>query len=247
MRHKSILRRPSGRRTLSLQRWAGAALVVGGSHLAHAQFRASIQGTVTDPQGAVIPGATVTLTDTDNGQSQTSVSNDAGVYNFNGLAPDHYKLTAKATGFKQQVISNLTLNPEQANSIPVQLALGESTTTVDVSGSTVAALDTETASLSGNVDSNQIQHLPSSGRDVVQLAQLTPGVFADGSQSTSGTNSLPGSSGPAGSSHATGIFSTENTPQANANGGQTETNGISIDGISTVSAVWGGSSIITPS
>ena len=212
---------------------------------AHAQFRASIQGTVTDTTGAAIPNATLTLTDIDTGRTFTANSNASGVYNFNALAPDHYKLSATAAGFKQQLLDDVHLIPEQANSLNVQLSLGEATTTVNVDAAEVAVLDTETASTSGQVDSNQIQHLPSPGRDIFSLVQLAPGVFGDGSQgSGGGSNNLPGSQGPGGS--GSGIFSTENGPQANANGGQYETNGISIDGISTASAVWGGTSVITP-
>ena len=212
---------------------------------ASAQFRASIQGTVTDPTGAIIPNATLTLLDTDNNRSVTATSNDSGTYNFNALAPDHYTLTATAAGFQQQVIKNVIINPEQANAVNVILAAGDVNTTVNVQGDLLPTLDTETATISGNVDANQIQHLPSAGRDVFQLVQLAPGVFGDGSRAAGGGSSqLPGTQGPGGAGN--GIFQTENGPQANANGGQYETNGISIDGISTVSAVWGGTSLITP-
>lgn len=214
--------------------------------LAQAQFRASIQGSVTDPQGAAIPKATLTLTDLETSKQVTATSNDSGVFSFNALPPDHFKLTVSAPGFRPQELAGLTIIPEQANAVNVQLALGDATTTVNVTADERPALDTETASISGTVDSNEIQHLPSAGRDVFQLVQLAPGVFGDGSQSTGGTNNLPGSQGPGGPGHSTGIFATENGPQANANGGQYETNGISIDGISTSSAVWGGTSVITP-
>jgi Carboxypeptidase regulatory-like domain len=218
-----------------------------GTTVARAQFRASIQGTVTDPQGEVIPGATLTLTDTDTNHPITAISNGSGVYNFNALAPDHYNMTVTAKGFKEQVIQDLHIIPEQPNSVDVRLELGEASTSVTVSGDAIAPLETATASTSGVVSSNQIQHMPSAGRDVFQLAQLAPGVFGDGSQgSGGGTNNLPGTTGPGGSAGGAGIFQTENNPQVIANGAQNSSNGISIDGISTVSAVWGGASIITP-
>ncbi len=213
-----------------------------------AQFRASIQGTVTDTQGGAIPNATLTLTDTDTNHTLTATSNGAGVFNFNALAPDHYSLTAEAAGFKKQTIQGVQITPEQANAVNVQLSVGDVSTNVNVSANTLPAIETATATISGTVDSNEIQHLASSGRDVLQLVQLAPGVFGDGSQAAgSNTNSnLPGTQGPGGSTRSNGIFQTENGPQASANGGQTETNGISIDGISTTSAVWGGTSVITP-
>ncbi|WP_158945285.1 TonB-dependent receptor [Granulicella sp. S190] len=214
---------------------------------AHAQFRASIQGTVADSTGAVIPGATLTLTDTATGHALTAISNGSGVYNFNALPPDPFTLTATAKGFQTNNIPDVHIIPEQPNAINVTLQIGDTNTTVTVNGDQVSALETETASTSGTVDSNQIQHLPSAGRDVFQLVQLAPGVFGDGSQGgAGGSNNLPGTQGPGGTSANAGIFATENGPQAVSNGGQYETNGISIDGISTVSAVWGGTSVITP-
>ena len=214
---------------------------------AHAQFRASIQGTVADPTGAVVPGVTLTLTDTDTGHVLTAVSNGSGIYNFNALPPDHFNLNAAAKGFQPQLLENVRIVPEQPNAIDVTLQIGHSDTTVTVNGDRISPLETETAANTGTVDSNQIQHLPSSGRDVFQLAQLAPGVFGDGSQGAGGgTNNLPGNSGPGGSGNSAGIFQTENGPQVIANGSQNSSNGISIDGISTVSAVWGGTSVITP-
>ena len=213
---------------------------------AHAQFRASIQGTVADQTGAVIPNAALTLTDIDTGKILNATSNASGVYNFNALAPDHYKITATAPGFQPKILDGFQLIPEQANAVNIQLQLGDTSVTVTVSADQAPTLDTETASINGSLDSNQIQHLPSAGRDAFSLVQLAPGVFGDNSQAAGGgANNLPGTQGPGGS--GSGIFQTENGPQANANGGQYETNGISIDGISTVSAVWGGTSVITPS
>lgn len=217
------------------------------SPLAHAQFRASIQGSVTDSTGAAIPNAQLTLKDNANNAVQTATSNGDGVYNFGALAPDHYTLTVTSPGFQKKVLQDLSIIPEQANSVNVQLELGETSTTVNVSAQTVSAMDTETPNIGGTVDSNQIQHMPSFNRDVTNLTQLIPGVIDDGSQNaTGGAYSAPGNQGNAGTP-ASGAAPTENKPQAFADGQQNANNGISIDGISTVSAVWGGSTVITPS
>ncbi len=200
-------RRPEMSKRLALL----AASTVVCSAAAHAQFRASIQGTVTDSTGAVIPNASVTLKDGDTGKVLTAIANASGTYNFDALANDHFTITASAPGFKQQVISDYTLNPDQANAVSLRLDIGDAGTTVNVSADTVAALDTETANVSGNVNANEIQHLPSAGRDVFSLTQLAPGVFGDGSQAAAGgTNNLPGTQGPGGS--GSGIFATENGP-----------------------------------
>src|SRR6266849_6679919 len=215
----------------------------------YAQYRASIQGVVTDPDGASISGATVTLKNLETNQTQTATTDANGIYNFNALPPSTYSVTVEKTGFKKKVLENVGFIPEQANALNIQLDVGEVTQSITVSGDSTPLIDTETASLNGVVSANQIQHLPSFGRDVLKLAQLAPGSFADGSQGQAGGGfNLPGTqTGGGASGGADGIFKTENGAQVIANGQQTENNGISIDGISTTSAVWGGSTIVTPS
>jgi hypothetical protein len=221
-------------------------LVMAFAAIAHAQFRTSIQGTVTDPTGAVIPNAKLTLKDNSTNQTTVHTSDSAGVFNFNALPADQFTLTATSPGFKSNVLSHLQLIPEQANSVNVKLELGDVAQSVTVDASANPAVDTETSNIGTTVTSNDIQHLPSFNRDVFTLTQLAPGAVSDGSQgSGGGVYNFPGNQGPGGSGNS-GAFPTENGVQANANGGQYQTNGISIDGISTVSAVWGGTSIITP-
>ncbi|HEV2323879.1 MAG TPA: carboxypeptidase regulatory-like domain-containing protein [Terracidiphilus sp.] len=216
--------------------------------VAHAQFRASLRGTVTDPSGAVVPGATVTLIDKDTGAGTAAVSNSSGIYTFNGLPPAHYQIKVVRSGFQTKVLSNVQIIPEQANTVNIVMQVGKVQQTVTVSALTLG-LPTSTATLSQTINSQQIQHMPSFNRDVFKLAELTPGVFGDASQASGGGNfSLPGNQGPGGPTGGqAGIFATENGPQVQDRGGQYETNSISVDGISTVSAVWGGTSIITPS
>jgi hypothetical protein len=217
--------------------------------MVEAQYRTSIQGVVTDTTGAVIPGANLTLTNPATGEKQVRVSDAGGVYNFNALPAARFRLEIEKDGFEKKIIDNLQLIPEQANAVNVQLTVGTQATTVNVNADTTPLLDTETASVNGVVSDNQIQHMPSFGRDVTRLAQLAPGSFGDNSQASGNDNyNLPGTQTQGGQSGgADGIFKTENGVQIVANGNQTENNGISIDGISTTSAVWGGSTVITPS
>jgi hypothetical protein len=224
------------------------ACIVLSSMSAHAQFRGSLRGTVTDPQGAAIRGVKVTLVNTDTNQSQVATSDDNGIFQFGALPPAPYRLTAERDGFKAKVLDRVQIIPEQPNALNLQLDVGEVQQTVTVSGTT-QTLDTETANVSGTISSNQIQHMPSFGRDVLRVAALAPGSFADNSQAAGNDNyNLPGTqTGGGQSGGADAIFKTENGAQIIANGNQTQNNGISIDGISTTSAVWGGSTIITPS
>ncbi len=223
--------------------------IVASTALVQAQYRTSIQGVVTDATGAVVPGATLTLINPATGEKQVRTSDPAGVFNFNALAASAvFRLEVERKGFQKKVLDNLELIGDQANAVNVQLAIGSESQTVNVDASTAPAIDTETASITGTITGNQVQSMPSFGRDVFQLVQLAPGMFGDGAQgSGGGAENLPGTQGPGGTGGNQGIFQTENGPQALAHGGQYENNGYSIDGISTTSAVWGGTTIITPS
>ena len=92
--------------------------------VSQAQFRTSIQGVVTDPTGAVIPGATLTLKNLSTNESITRTSGADGVYNFNALPADHFVLTAEKDGFQRKVLDQLQLIAEQPNGINIQLEPG---------------------------------------------------------------------------------------------------------------------------
>jgi hypothetical protein len=223
------------------------ALVCAGTSPLLAQFRTSVQGTVTDPDGAVIPGATVTLRDVANNAQTVRTSDGAGLFNFGALPPDTFTLTVEASGFQKKVLTNIKFIPEQPNALNVALALGGNNLSIEVDASATPTLDTETANTGGTISAADIQHIPSFNRDVFTLSQLAPGAISDGSQSAGGgVYTAPGNQGPGGSGN-NGSAPTENGPQVNSNGQQYQNNGITLDGISTVSAVWGGTSIITPS
>jgi hypothetical protein len=248
---------PSSKKQSAKLRFVGscvAAAVLVATPQARAQYRASIQGVVTDPSGGLIPGATLTLTDDATNEKRTATSNGSGIYNFGALPPDTFTLVAEKDGFQKKVLDHLQLIPEQANSINVALAVGGATTSVTVNASTEAALDRETAAQQISITPEQIQHFPEFERDPTQLIQLAPGALSDGAQQGNG-GGFPSPGTQSGASHGGGgnlggsssIFATENGPSANTNGGQFENNGYSVDGISTESAVWGGSTVITPS
>lgn len=214
----------------------------------YAQYRASIQGVVTDPDGGAVSGATLTLTNLDTNQKLVATTDESGIYNFNALSSSKYSLSVEKAGFKKKVLENFGIIAEQSNALNLQLELGQVTDSVTVNGDAAPLIDTQTGSVSGTVTNKQVQYMPAFGRDVFQLLQLAPGVFGDGAQgSGGGGQNIPGTQGPGATGGNTGIFATENGPQVLANGGQYENNGYSIDGISTTSAVWGGTTIVTPS
>jgi hypothetical protein len=213
---------------------------------AHAQYRGSIQGVITDPSGAVVSGANVTLKNLENGQSNQSVSDDKGIFNFNGLPPSKFSVTVERSGFKTKRIDSFGIVAEQANALNVQLDVGQTTETVTVNGDAAPLLNTESADVSGTVSAHEFQKLPSFGRDPFQLLQLAPGAFGDGSQSSGGgTNNLP-STTIGGTGGSDGVFKVENGGQVTANGARTGENNYMIDGVGTTSVSWGGSSVVTP-
>lgn len=224
------------------------AFVVLSATLAHAQYRGSLQGTVTDSQGAVIPGATVTLTDKETNRTLTAETNDAGIYNIGALPPSRYTLSVEKAGFKKKLLQDVGIVAEQANAVNVVLEVGQATEVVTVRGDAEPLLDAETANISGTVTAQEVQTMPAYGRDPFQLVQLAPGAFADGSQvANGGSNFLPGRNFAAGSGSATqGIFATQNTPAVSFGGGRQELTDIQIDGVGATDAAWGGTSIVTP-
>ena len=214
----------------------------------YAQYAASLQGTVADPTGAVIPEAKVTLTDKETNRTLTAQSNGSGSYTIGALEPSSYKVEVSRTGFKNKVVDNVRILANQPNSLNVTLEVGAtSAETVTVNAASEPVIDTATGQLGATVSQNEISHLPSYGRDVYQLVQLAPGMFGDQSQAGGGgTNNLPGNQGPGGSGANNGIFSTENRPQAFASGGRNDTNNVTLDGVGVTSVTWGGAAVITP-
>jgi hypothetical protein len=99
---------------------------------AHAQYRASIQGTVTDQQGAVIPGATLSLTDASTSRTLTTKTDAHGNYFFNALPADTFILTVNGQGFSTKTLNGVTLIPEQPNTINVKLEVGATSEAVNV-------------------------------------------------------------------------------------------------------------------
>src|SRR4051794_40960383 len=218
------------------------------STLSFAQYRASLQGTVTDSQGGVIPGATVTLTSRETNTAKTATTSQAGVYSITGLAPGRYTLSVQAPGFGKKD-QNIAIANEQARAQDVQLQIaGQAAETVTVSASETPAIETQTATISGTISGNQLRALPTFGRDPFQAAQLAPGAFGDNARNAggSGSQNLPGSAGPGGTSATSSIFQTENQVQVVANGTRNSSNSFQVDGVSVNSLAWGGAAVITP-
>ncbi len=225
--------------------FAVAALVAIFAFTAHAQFGASLSGTVADSTGAIIPGATVTLTNLGSEQTQTATSSGEGAYRFSELPPGHYKLVVAATGFKGSTFSDITVGAESPRNVDVKLTNGGNTETVTVSADEVPTLQTADANIHRTIDSDEIQRLPTFGADPYELLRTAPGITGDGARSSNGgAVFLPNSVGPGGSN--SGIFQTENQIQISADGQRIADNNYMIDGVSVNSLGRGGSAVVTP-
>ncbi|MGA3133413.1 MAG: carboxypeptidase-like regulatory domain-containing protein [Terracidiphilus sp.] len=214
---------------------------------ANAQYGASLQGTVTDTTGAVVPGASVTLVDEETNRTIIAVSGNTGLFTFNQLAPSQYTISVSREGFKRKNLDNVAILAEQANSLIVKLEVGGTSETVTVNAAKTPAMDTETGSIGGTVSQNDFAKMPDFGRDPLQLTLLAPGMFGDNSQGAGGgTFSLPGNQGDGSAGSSSGPYMTENKPQVFGNGGRNDTNGITINGVQVTSVTWGSAAVVTP-
>ena len=121
------------------------------SAAAWAQTNGSITGTVKDPSGASIAGATVVITNTDQGISRQMDTNSSGDYNQAALPPGKYDVAVTAAGFKKYQAKGIVLDVAQKARVDVTLEVGAATTEVVVEGSNVAQVETQSSELAGTV------------------------------------------------------------------------------------------------
>jgi hypothetical protein len=134
-----------------------------------------ILGTITDPTGAVVPGAKIVITNTGTHETHALTSGTSGEYILTAMPSGYYSITVTASGFKTAVVKELKLDAGSRLRQDFAMALGENTETVQVAGES-PALVTDTATLSGMVTEHQVQALPLNGRNFFQLADLAAGA-----------------------------------------------------------------------
>jgi hypothetical protein len=174
------------------------------------ELQATLNGTVTDSSGAVIPGATVTITQNGvNGAARTVVTSDRGSYTATNLPAGNYTVTVTASGFQTFAAKNVTLFVAQTRSVNAKLQLGSVTQTVTVQQNAVS-VDTTTSALAGTISGTQVRELQLNNRNFEQLVTLQPGVVS----------ALPDEVG----------FGLSNTDQIAVNGARGSANNWTVDG-----------------
>jgi len=143
--------------------------------LAAAQSTSQLNGSVTDPSGAAVAGAKITLTEPATGSQRTTTSNASGLYQFLDVPPGSYQLAASASGFAPYVASNVTLLVKTPSTVKIQLQVEGVKTSVEVAGEAPLINRTD-ASLGNVIENEQISELPIADRNVVYLLSLQPGV-----------------------------------------------------------------------
>lgn len=167
---------------------------MGGTALAQ-EVTASIVGTITDPSGAPVSGATVTATDTERGTNFSDKTDETGTYHLLRLPISSYTVKVAASGFQTVTHEAFTLVLNQSARIDVQMKVGQASETVQVTGE-VPLLQTESAQVSTLIDSAAVTAVPLAGRNYLQLGLLAPGTTTNNPNGIDEPHNLDGSSRP---------------------------------------------------
>jgi hypothetical protein len=204
------------------------AALVFGSTVLWAQFQSGIEGTITDPSGAVVPNASVTAKDMETGVTRTVETSSAGNYRIPSLPAHLFEITLSAKGFKTTIQQNIRLEGQQTKTLNLTLELGTATTEVTVSAAP-PAVETSEARVSAQINATRVANLPMVGRNFYSLVVLTAGIVG-----------LPAGGGQSYAQASGDIFSAEYGVNIQANGQRPESNSYLIDSASANASPRGG-------
>jgi len=148
----------------------------------------SISGTVTDPNGAVVSGATVTITSLERRSSDTVTTNDSGLYVKERLLPGNYEVKVEAQGFRQKVISSVRVDVDTQTKVDAALEAGAVSDTVTVTAGEGQLLKTDRADVATTFEQKQVTDLPILDRNFTKFMLLTPGTQQLGWQHAASEN-----------------------------------------------------------
>lgn len=177
---------------ISIRLFAGLNIAIICAIAATAQTnRGGISGTVSDKNGGVIPGATVTVTNIGTNQSQKLTTSEEGVFTATSLDPVAYRITVEAAGFKKAVVDSIKVDTASTVTINVTLEPGALETVIDVTADT-PLLNTQSGTTSQTISERQIRDIPLNNRSVLDLAVTAPNVSGDaGSEDPEVTSGQP--------------------------------------------------------
>lgn len=168
-----ILKHTAQRRQLIM---AFAILLLMAVSVSAQSFKATIVGKVSDANGAVIPGATITVSEKGTGRSYDTKSNGEGSFTIAQLPPGEYEVKVEAPNFKRSVQADLVLETDQTQLLNITLEAGSVNESVNIVAA-APVINTETSDKGEVITNRQVQELPLNGRDATDLAQLVPGVY----------------------------------------------------------------------
>ena len=173
----------------------------------------TITGTITDASGAVVPGASVKLTNTATGVDISTKTNGAGIYIFSDVSPASYTILVQKQGFDSCQATNLVLQPADTRTFSCPLTVGKVAQTISVAANSLQ-VQTETAQVNSVINSEQVSQLPDNGRNFANFLALQPGVAGVNFDANNSMN----------------IFATQGVA---VNGQRDEDNNILIEGVSS--------------
>jgi len=169
---------------------AAFLFLVPGFALGQARTSGQLSGTVVDASGAGVPGATLTLSRSATGFTQTVTANESGAYVFPDVQPGTYQLSVSAKGFAPKQYNDVVISAARTTDQKVELSVGSSSQTVEVSAAS-EVLETTSNTLATTVSGDSIQDLPLGGRDALPFAELVPGAQSGGDERFTTYNAMP--------------------------------------------------------
>lgn len=205
---------------------------------------ATISGTVSDANGAIIPGAKVTATSNETGLSKNVSTNAEGRYVLTFLQPGTYTLKIEKQGFTDQTIPNIKLEIAQSASLNATMQVTGTTAEVTIEGDTVPLLQTESSALDTTIENKLVEDLPSAERSVLAFINLVPGAIDGGFAQGRGEslNENGNAQGPIGSPGNRNFFDSN----FSVNGGRAATNDVLLDGVSNTIGDFNGIAVSPP-
>ena len=206
-------------------------MILAGATVLWAGITGSISGIITDPSGSVVPGVTVTATNTQTGVQATIQTDSKGFYNFAELPIGDYTIQAEEKGFKEYLKSGIHIDANSAIRVDIKLEIGTIAEKVTITSNAVQ-VETQSTQMGEVIDSQKITAVPLNGRDFTDLLSLQPGVVpsAYAAQAPGLNDRVVGGGNPGGSSGLSSGTSGLNSGNQSINGQREAANGFMLNG-----------------